>query len=131
MRILEVDGTRADTVYLFLDATGQETGLYTLTVTVRDRVSGESADRETDLFAGVTEHYLTKKSLSRFSVRLSQVLRHRSSWLFGVLAALGRGQHETAVLDGPGPQQDVPVGTAGDMGEGAGHGDQLGAGLGQ
>ncbi|MAQ94261.1 MAG: hypothetical protein CMM84_12130 [Rhodothermaceae bacterium] len=87
MRILEVDGTRADTVYLFLDATGQETGLYTLTVTVRDRVSGESADRETDLFAGVTEHYLTKKSLSRFSVRLSQVLRHRSSWLFGVLAA--------------------------------------------
>ncbi|MEM0962754.1 MAG: hypothetical protein AAGK21_09495, partial [Bacteroidota bacterium] len=39
-----------DAVYLFLDATGQEPGLYTLTVTVRDRVTGDSASRETDLF---------------------------------------------------------------------------------
>lgn len=46
----EVQGDRPDdTVYLFLDATGQEPGLYTLTVTVRDRVSGAEADRETDL----------------------------------------------------------------------------------
>ena len=46
----EVQGDRADdAVYLFLDATGQEPGLYTLTVTVRDRISGLSADRETDL----------------------------------------------------------------------------------
>lgn len=46
----EVQGDRADdTVYLFLDATGQEAGLYTLTVTVRDRVTGEEAERETDL----------------------------------------------------------------------------------
>lgn len=46
----EVQGDRADdTVYLFLDATGQEPGLYTLTVTVRDRVSGDEAERETDL----------------------------------------------------------------------------------
>jgi GWxTD domain-containing protein len=46
----EVQGDRADdTVYLFLDATGQEAGLYTLTVTVRDRVTGAEAERETDL----------------------------------------------------------------------------------
>ncbi len=46
----EVQGDRSDdTVYLFLDATGQEPGLYTLTVTVRDRVTGDTADRETDL----------------------------------------------------------------------------------
>lgn len=46
----EVQGDRADdAVYLFLDATGQEPGLYTLTVTVTDRVTGASADRETDL----------------------------------------------------------------------------------
>ena len=46
----EVQGDRPDdTVYLFLDAAGQEPGLYTLTVTVRDRISGQSADRETDL----------------------------------------------------------------------------------
>ncbi|WP_412062315.1 GWxTD domain-containing protein [Rubrivirga sp. IMCC45206] len=46
----EVQGDRPDdTVYLFLDATGQEPGLYTLTVTVRDRVSGTEAERETDL----------------------------------------------------------------------------------
>jgi hypothetical protein len=46
----EVQGDRADdTVYLFLDATGQEAGLYTLTVTVRDRVTGDEAERETDL----------------------------------------------------------------------------------
>ena len=46
----EVQGDRADdTVYLFLDATGQAPGLYTLTVTVRDRVTGDEADRETDL----------------------------------------------------------------------------------
>ena len=38
-----------DQVYLFLDAAGQEPGLYTLTVTVTDRVSGETASRETDL----------------------------------------------------------------------------------
>lgn len=38
-----------DAVYLFLDATGQEPGLYTLTVTVRDTVTGATADRETDL----------------------------------------------------------------------------------
>lgn len=46
----EVQGDRSDdTVYLFLDATGQEPGLYTLTVTVRDRVTGAEANRETDL----------------------------------------------------------------------------------
>ena len=46
----EVQGDRPDdTVYLFLDATGQEPGLYTLTVTVRDRVTGAEAERETDL----------------------------------------------------------------------------------
>ncbi|WP_420454679.1 tetratricopeptide repeat protein [Rubrivirga sp.] len=46
----EVQGDRPDdTVYLFLDATGQEPGLYTLTVTVRDRVTGAEADRKTDL----------------------------------------------------------------------------------
>ena len=36
--------------YVILDAAGQEPGLYTLTVTVRDRVSGRSVDQETDLF---------------------------------------------------------------------------------
>ena len=41
--------TPDDQVYLFLDATGQEPGLYTLTVTVTDRVTGATADRETDL----------------------------------------------------------------------------------
>ena len=47
----EVQGDRPDEqVYLFLDATGQEPGLYTLTVTVRDRVTGAQAERETDLF---------------------------------------------------------------------------------
>ena len=46
----EAQGDRADeSVYLFLDATGQEPGLYTLTVTVRDKVTGAEADRETDL----------------------------------------------------------------------------------
>lgn len=46
----EAQGNQADeSVYLFLDATGQEPGLYTLTVTVRDKVSGAEADRETDL----------------------------------------------------------------------------------
>ncbi|PAP76653.1 tetratricopeptide repeat protein [Rubrivirga marina] len=46
----EVQGDRADDpIYLFLDATGQEAGLYTLTVTVRDRVTGAEAERETDL----------------------------------------------------------------------------------
>ena len=46
----EAQGDAADEpVYLFLDATGQEPGLYTLTVTVRDRVTGAEADRETDL----------------------------------------------------------------------------------
>ena len=47
----EVQGNRPDDpVYLFLDATGQDPGLYTLTVTVRDRVTGAEAERETDLF---------------------------------------------------------------------------------
>ena len=47
----EVQGDRPDDpIYLFLDATGQEPGLYTLTVTVRDRVTGAEAERETDLF---------------------------------------------------------------------------------
>ena len=47
----EVQGDRPDDpIYLFLDATGQETGLYTLTVTVRDRVSGAETERETDLY---------------------------------------------------------------------------------
>ena len=36
--------------YVILDAAGQEPGLYTLTVTVHDRVSGRSVDQETDLF---------------------------------------------------------------------------------
>ena len=47
----EAQGTRPDdAVSLFLDATGQEPGLYTLTLTVRDRVSGAEAERETELF---------------------------------------------------------------------------------
>ena len=47
----EAQGSSADepAQYLILDASSQEPGLYTLTVTVRDRVSGETADRETDL----------------------------------------------------------------------------------
>ncbi len=46
----EAQGSTADEpIYLFLDATGQEPGLYTLTVTIRDRVTGAEADRETDL----------------------------------------------------------------------------------
>ncbi|MGB3545160.1 GWxTD domain-containing protein [Rubrivirga sp.] len=46
----EAQGNSTDeSVYLFLDATGQEPGLYTLTVTVRDKVTGAEADRETDL----------------------------------------------------------------------------------
>lgn len=46
----EAQGDRADeTQYLSLDAAGQDPGLYTLTVTVRDRVSGETAEQETDL----------------------------------------------------------------------------------
>lgn len=36
--------------YVILDAANQEPGLYTLTVTVRDRVSGRSVNQETDLF---------------------------------------------------------------------------------
>ena len=47
----EVQGDREDDpVYLFLDASGQDTGLYTLTVTVRDRVTGAEAQEETDLY---------------------------------------------------------------------------------
>lgn len=47
----EAQGSSTDepAQYLILDASSQEPGLYTLTVTVRDRISGESADRETDL----------------------------------------------------------------------------------
>ncbi|MEM1116173.1 MAG: tetratricopeptide repeat protein [Bacteroidota bacterium] len=47
----EAQGSSTDepAQYLILDASSQEPGLYTLTVTVRDRVSGDSADRETDL----------------------------------------------------------------------------------
>ena len=47
----EAQGSQSDdAIYLFLDATGQEPGLYTLTVTVRDRVTDAEASRETDLF---------------------------------------------------------------------------------
>lgn len=46
----EAQGDRPDEIqYVSLDAAGQEPGLYTLTVTVRDRISGETAERETDL----------------------------------------------------------------------------------
>ena len=46
----EAQGSRSDdSQSLILDASTQEPGLYTLTVVVRDRVSGETAERETDL----------------------------------------------------------------------------------
>jgi hypothetical protein len=41
-----------------------------------------------------------------------------------VAAALGRGDHENLVLDGPGPQQRLPVRLAGLGREGAGHGHE-------
>lgn len=41
---------RDDSQYVILDATGQEPGLYTLTVTITDHVSGQSVERETELF---------------------------------------------------------------------------------
>lgn len=46
----EAQGSTADDAQdVQLDTTGQPPGLYTLTVTVRDRVSGATAERETDL----------------------------------------------------------------------------------
>ena len=46
----EAQGARPDDAQdLQLDTRGQEPGLYTLTVTVRDRTSGAVAERETDL----------------------------------------------------------------------------------
>ena len=46
----QAQGNRADdSQALILDASGQEPGLYTLTVVVRDRASGATAERETDL----------------------------------------------------------------------------------
>ena len=46
----EAQGSRADdSQSLILDASTQAPGLYTLTVVVRDRVSGATAERETDL----------------------------------------------------------------------------------
>jgi len=52
----EAQGSTPDEpVYLFLDATGQPPGLYTLTVTVRDRVSGAEAEQETDLLIEASE----------------------------------------------------------------------------
>ncbi|HEX8386159.1 MAG TPA: GWxTD domain-containing protein [Rubricoccaceae bacterium] len=46
----EAQGSSADDAQdVQLDTTGQPPGLYTLTVTVRDRVSGATAERETDL----------------------------------------------------------------------------------
>ncbi len=38
-----------DQQYLLLDAAGQEPGLHTLTLRLRDRISGRTAERETDL----------------------------------------------------------------------------------
>ena len=47
---LEAQGATPDeTQSLRLSTAGQPPGLYTLTVTVRDRLSGEAAERETDL----------------------------------------------------------------------------------
>ena len=47
----EYQSDRADEgQYVILDAADQPPGLYTLTLTVRDRVTGQSADRETDLY---------------------------------------------------------------------------------
>ena len=39
-----------ETNYLILDATNQAPGLYTLTLRVRDLVSGKSVERSIDLF---------------------------------------------------------------------------------
>ena len=49
----------------------------------------------------------------------------------GMLAALGGGADVTAVLDRPGAQKDVPVGLAGDAGEGRGHRQEPGPRLGE
>ncbi len=43
------------------------------------------------------------------------------------LADLVGGDDEELVLDRPGAQQDLPVGAAGDRGEGGGDGDDAGA----
>ncbi len=48
-----------------------------------------------------------------------------------MLAALGRGQHEAAGFDGARPQQHMPMGLAGDAGEGGRHHQDPRAGLGQ
>jgi hypothetical protein len=46
-----VQGDRADDAqYVILDAADQEPGLYTLTVRIRDRVSGREVEETTDLF---------------------------------------------------------------------------------
>lgn len=45
-----VEGTGAtDGQYILLDATGQEPGVYTLTLRVKDTITGEDAEREADL----------------------------------------------------------------------------------
>ena len=49
----------------------------------------------------------------------------------GVGAGLGRRNDEGAILDRPRPLQDMPMGLAGDLGEGRRRGDHAGAGLGQ
>ena len=46
-------------------------------------------------------------------------------------AGLRRREHEGAGLDGAGAQQHLPVRPAGRHGEGGGHGQDLGAGLGE
>src|SRR5262245_1036605 len=48
-----------------------------------------------------------------------------------MLAGLGSGQHETAVLDRTGAQQHVPVRLAGWFGEGRGDRQEIGARLGR
>ena len=46
----EAEGTAPDAAHdLQIDTSGQPPGVYTLTVTVRDRVAGAEAARETDL----------------------------------------------------------------------------------
>ena len=48
-----------------------------------------------------------------------------------VQPALGRSEDETPGLDGTGPQEDIPVGAPGRLGEGSGDGQDLRPGLGQ